>query len=292
MKSMTGYGKGVASENERTLTIELRTVNNRFLELPSRIPKALLGCEDIIRSVLQSKLSRGTVDLFAQYENSAGEYKVRVDAALAAEYVRAAAELSKTIGKDLPGAYEISHLMRAPEVVRPEAVAEDPQLVRRLTEKALSQAVAALNAMRETEGAAVRDDLKRLVGNIASMLEKAELRAPAVVEEYRERMKARISEILAGVQIDEARLLNETAFFADKADINEEINRLKSHIAQFNACLTADGPQGRKLDFISQEMNREINTMGSKSNDSELTSTVIEMKNELEKVKEQIRNVE
>ncbi len=293
MKSMTGYGKGVASGNGRTLTIELRTVNNRFLELPSRIPKALLGCEDIVRRVLQTRLNRGTVELFADYENGAGEYRVRVDYALAAEYVRAARTLTERLGRDaVPGEYELSHLMRAPEVAKPEAVAEDPELVRRLTEAALSAAADALSAMRETEGAAVRADLSRLVDTIGAQLAEAEKRAPAVVAEYRDKLKARMTEILSGVQVDEARLLNEVAFFADKADINEEISRLKSHIAQFKACLDADGPQGRKLDFISQEMNREINTMGSKSNDAALTQTVIAMKNELEKIKEQIRNVE
>lgn len=293
MKSMTGYGKGVASENGRTLTIELRTVNNRFLELPSRIPKALLGCEDIVRRVLQARLNRGTVELFADYVNGAGEYRVRVDYALAAEYVRAAQALSERLGRDaLPGEYELSHLMRAPEVAKPEAVAEDPELVRRLAETALLAAADALSAMREAEGATVRDDLARLVRNLNAQLAEAEKRAPAVVAEYRDKLKARMAEILSGVQVDEARLLNEVAFFADKADINEEISRLKSHIAQFTDCLDADGPQGRKLDFISQEMNREINTMGSKSNDAALTQAVIAMKNELEKIKEQIRNVE
>ena len=290
MRSMTGYGKGVATENEKTLTIELKTVNNRFLELPSRIPKVLLGCEDIIRTVLQNALSRGTVELYANFTNGAGAYKIGVDYDLAAEYVHAAEELQKRLS--VGGVYGISDLLRAPEVARLEAVGEDPELLRKLTEAALTQAVAALNTMRAAEGAAVQADLDRLIAGIEALLETAAARAPLVVSEYREKIKTRMTEILSGVEVDEARLLNEVAFFADKADINEEINRLQSHIQQFRKCLTSDGPQGRKLDFISQEMNREINTMGSKSNDGTLTKTVIAMKNELEKIKEQIRNVE
>lgn len=290
MRSMTGYGKGVATENEKTLTIELKTVNNRFLELPSRIPKVLLGCEDVIRSVLQEKLSRGTVELYANFTNGAGAYKIGVDHNLAAEYVHAAEELQKRLS--VGGVYGISDLLRAPEVARLEAVSEDPELLRRLTQSALTQAVTTLNSMRAAEGASVQADLERLTAGIETLLETATTRAPLVVSEYREKIKARMTEILDGVAVDEARLLNEVAFFADKADINEEINRLQSHIQQFRKCLTADGPQGRKLDFISQEMNREINTMGSKSNDRILTNTVIAMKNELEKIKEQIRNVE
>ena len=146
--------------------------------------------------------------------------------------------------------------------------------------------------MRGVEGATIREDLSKLIGNIDSALTKAEKRAPMVVEDYSGRLKARIEELLGSVQIDEARLMNEVAFFADKADVNEEISRLHSHIAQFRAALDSSDPQGRNLDFLSQEIGREINTMGSKSNDTELTNLVIYMKNELEKIKEQIRNVE
>lgn len=290
MKSMTGYGKGVAAEDGRTLTVELKTVNNRFLELPSRLPRVLLGCEDVIRKVLQARLSRGTVELYANYENAGGAVALRIDETLAGEYVRAAERLSELW--HVPGGYDIHDLMRAPDVVTQESVAEDPERMRRLTERALTDAVTALNAMRETEGATVKSDLARLVGNIEALLAEAIARAPQVVADYRDKLKARMAEALSGVEVDEARLLNEVAFFADKADVNEEISRLKSHIAQFHVCLDADEPQGRKLDFISQEMNREINTMGSKSNDTALTKAVIAMKNELEKIKEQIRNVE
>ena len=182
--------------------------------------------------------------------------------------------------------------MRTPDVIRISAEDDDEALVKELATKAATEAVKNLDSMRKTEGKTVKADLKQLTENIISHLETVVKRAPVVVSEYREKLKARISEALSGVEIDEARLLNETAFFADKADINEEISRLTSHINQFLHSIDSDEPQGRKLDFISQEMNREINTMGSKSNDTELTRCVVAMKNELEKIKEQIRNVE
>ena len=182
--------------------------------------------------------------------------------------------------------------MRTQEVIKIDSEAEDEQLLKTLAEKCTEGAVKELNRMRATEGKTIADDLAKIVANIGEALSKAEQRAPKVVEEYSQKLRAKITELLSGVEIDEARLLNETAFFADKADINEEISRLHSHIAQFTSALSSDQPQGRNLDFISQEMGREINTMGSKSNDTELTNLVVYMKNELEKIKEQIRNVE
>ena len=183
-------------------------------------------------------------------------------------------------------------LLKAPSVVTERAEEESEDELRDIVTKATEGAVEALDKMRIKEGAGVTKNLRDLADNIDEALKKVVGRAPLVVEEYREKLRTRITEALAGVEIDEARLLNEVAFFADKADINEEIQRLGSHIAQYRAATEADGPQGRNLDFISQEMGREINTMGSKSNDKTLTSLVIYMKNELEKIKEQIRNVE
>ena len=183
-------------------------------------------------------------------------------------------------------------MLRTNDVVKIDAEDDDEGLLKELVEKCAEGAVKELNRMRGVEGTTIRDDLNKLIGNIDSALTKAEKRAPMVVEDYSVRLRARIEELLNGVPTDEARLMNEVAFFADKADVNEEISRLHSHIAQFRAALDSSDPQGRNLDFLSQEIGREINTMGSKSNDTELTNLVIYMKNELEKIKEQIRNVE
>lgn len=291
MNSMTGYGKGTVTENGRELTIELKSVNNRFLEINSRLPKSMAACDDIIRRELQSRFKRGSIDVFFNYEfQGKGSRSVTVDMELAREYVKA----SKAIQNEfiLDNDFNTTALMRSPEVLKVELSKDDPEILERMVGECVKQAADSLQKMRETEGSSIKKNLAELENNILSLIKKVADRAPLVVDEYRKKLETRIKEALAGVELDEARLLNEVAFFADKADINEEISRLLSHLSQFAECLGANEPQGRKLDFISQEMNREINTIGSKSNDTELTSAVLAMKNELEKIKEQIRNVE
>lgn len=291
MRSMTGYGKGVLSENDRQLTVEVRTVNNRYLEVNCRTPRALSFIDDDLRREIKERLSRGTADVFVNYVNASADNKrLRVDGALAGAYSKAARELAAKYG--LENDYGVTALMREPDVVTIEAAEEDEAMLRGMVKKCLGIALDGLVAMREAEGATIQTDLAEKTDNIEGALKKVIKRAPEVVEAYRAKLAARIREALDSVDLDEARLLNEVAFFADKADVNEEISRLSSHLAQFRAALTAPGPQGRNLDFVSQEMGREINTLGSKSNDAELTKLVIYMKNELEKIKEQIRNVE
>lgn len=289
MKSMTGYGKCVVSEPTRSLTVEMKAVNNRYLEINVRLPKVLAPFENDVKSVIKSKLSRGSVDVFLTYVSEA-ESHIDFDEAAAKAYLDAAKTLAEKFG--VSGEYSVVDLLKAPSVVTERAEEESEDELRDIVTKATEGTVEALDKMRIKEGAGVTKNLRDLADNIDEALKKVVERAPLVVEEYREKLRTRITEALAGVEIDEARLLNEVAFFADKADINEEIQRLGSHIAQYRAATEADGPQGRNLDFISQEMGREINTMGSKSNDKTLTSLVIYMKNELEKIKEQIRNVE
>ncbi len=291
MKSMTGYGKGVVEADGRTLTIELKSVNNRYLEINSRLPKAMSGCDDALRREIQSVIKRGSVDVYFNYENVSESSKtVAVDMVLAKEYVAAAKKLRTEFCLD--DDFGTTALLRSPEVLKIEYGKDDPDMLVKMVSECAAIAVKELDKMRETEGATIRDDLNTLVKNIVNSLEKVVYRAPKVVEDYRRKLETRIKEALGAVEIDENKLLSEVAFFADKADINEEISRLSSHITQFIDCLKSNEPQGRKLDFISQEMNREINTMGSKSNDTELTNEVLYMKNELEKIKEQIRNVE
>ena len=288
---MTGYGKFVVTEQDRQVTVEMKSVNNRYLEINCRIPKALSAVEDAVKRTVKKYLRRGSVDVFFNYENNSVQgKKLTVDEVLAAAYVDAAKKLS--LEYDIENSFTVTDLLRTNDVVKIDAEDDDEQLLKSLVEKCAEGAVKELNRMRGVEGATIRDDLNKLIGNIDSALTKAEKRAPMVVEDYSVRLKARIEELLSGVPMDEARLANEVAFFADKADVNEEISRLHSHIAQFRAALDSPEPQGRNLDFLSQEIGREINTMGSKSNDTELTNLVIYMKNELEKIKEQIRNVE
>ena len=286
MNSMTGYGKFIVAESDRQITVEIKSVNNRYLDINCRIPKALSAVEDTVKRTIKKYLRRGSVDVFFNYENNSPQGK-RI---IADAYIEASKKLAAEYG--IENDFSVTDLMRTQEVIKIDSEAEDEQLLKTLAEKCTEGAVKELNRMRATEGKTIADDLAKIVANIGEALSKAEQRAPKVVEEYSQKLRAKITELLSGVEIDEARLLNETAFFADKADINEEISRLHSHIAQFTSALSSDQPQGRNLDFISQEMGREINTMGSKSNDTELTNLVVYMKNELEKIKEQIRNVE
>ncbi|MBR2989058.1 MAG: YicC family protein [Clostridia bacterium] len=289
MKSMTGYGKGVTNQEKRSLTVEMKSVNNRYLEINCRMPKALAPFEDLAKKEIKKVLSRGSVDVFFTYQSEL-EKSIEVDLATAQSYLEIATKLKKELG--VKNDITTVDLMKINGVVTETAGQENEEELAKLVAETVALAVQNLNKMRLIEGETVTADLKRLIDNIDGALDKAQKRAPLVVEEYREKLRERITNALAGVELDQARLINEVAFFADKADINEEISRLHSHIAQFNDALVSDGPQGRNLDFVSQEIGREINTMGSKSNDSELTALVIYMKNELEKIKEQIRNVE
>lgn len=291
MNSMTGYGKCVVLRDSRQVTVELKSVNNRYLEINCRMPKALAFLEDEVKKVIKKRLSRGTVDVFFNYENNSDEGKlITVDEALAAKYVEIARSLAEKYA--VKNNFDAAELMKTPDVLKIDARPEDEELLKSIVRECVEGAVTEMEKMRAVEGETVRADLMKLIGNIDEALAKAEKRAPEVVTDYAAKIKARVSDILGEIEVDETKLLNEVAFFADKADVNEEMSRLHSHIAQFKAALDASGPQGRNLDFISQEVGREINTMGSKSNDAELTAIVIYMKNELEKIKEQIRNVE
>ncbi len=291
MKSMTGYGKGVAEKDFRRVTIEIKTVNNRYLEINSRLPKTLISCDEKIRSIIRERVKRGSVEVYFNYDNNTESNKtIFIDSSLASQYVEVAKELSEEL--DLMNDVAISGVLRVPEVMKVETMDDDSEIIMALTEEAAKIAMDDLETMRIREGETTKEDFILLICKIESALFRIRELAPKVVDDYREKIKKRISEFLGEVEIDQARLLNEVAFFADKADINEEISRLGSHISQFRLCLSADEAIGRKLDFLSQEMGREINTIGSKSNNIEITNLVLEMKNELEKLKEQIRNVE
>ncbi len=292
MRSMTGYGKGSATKDRRTVTVELKSVNNRFTEVSCKLPKSLMYLDDVVQKLIKSRISRGSVDVYLTYENlSESSKKVTVDSALAREYVSAAKALRSEFR--LEDDFNVTALMRTPEVLSVTVSDDDRETVVELTKTAATEALDRLDAMRLIEGDGIRKDLTALVGNLDKYLALAEARAPQVVADYKKGLLTRVKELMEGYEPDEARVLNEVAFFADKADINEEISRLHSHIGQFRGiCEEKNAAQGRRLDFLSQEMVREVNTMGSKSNDITLTGYVVAMKNEVEKIKEQIRNVE
>lgn len=290
MKSMTGYGKGVASRDFREITVEIRAVNNRYLEINARFPKNFLACDELVRGLIPKYLSRGTVDVFFSYQNTKSTKGVTADFELIKEYQKLAEQINQELS--IPDDLSFCALMRNSEIIIPEQKVEDMDIILELTGMATIEALKNLDEMREVEGEAIFHDLMRLISELESYLDLSLSRAPIVVEEYRTKIRERVTEFLGEIEIDQARLLNEVAFFADKSDVNEELNRLSSHISQFKVAASTQLPSGRKLDFICQEIGREINTLGSKSNDIVLTGYVIEMKNILEKIKEQIRNVE
>ncbi|MBR3271218.1 MAG: YicC family protein [Clostridia bacterium] len=291
MKSMTGYGKGVAARDGRELVIELKSVNHRFLDIGIRVPR-MLGCtEDTIRKVLNTRLSRGHVDVFISYRNTREDAKsVRIDTQLLTAYVTAARQAPAHLG--LEDDLTLANVLRLPDVCEIVAADEDSDALIALADEATNAAVDALETMREAEGERLKAALQAGVDAMAAYRERILMRAPLVVEDYRKKLTERIESVLSDTEIDRARLATEIALFADRACIDEELVRLQSHITQFRAYLEASEPIGRKMDFIIQEMNRECNTIGSKANDTELTNAVLLCKAEIEKLREQIQNVE
>ena len=295
MLSMTGYGKGQASGDGYEVTAELKTVNHRFLDVACRLPRTLTFLEDTIRSTLRQRLSRGHVDVFLTVRREGlSDVAVRVDENLAAAYLNAASALA---GLPIPEKLSFSAQLRLPDLMALEGVLTvedadyDEALVRRLAEQALSAGCDQLTQMRAAEGERLRADLSLHLDAVARIRGDILLRAPQVPEEYRKRLAERIDSLLSEAA-DPVRIAQEAAIFADRCAIDEELSRLESHISQYRAFLDSDGEIGKKLDFLTQELNREANTIGSKANDAQISRCVVEMKAEIEKLREQAQNVE
>lgn len=287
---MTGYGKGIAEGNNRKITIELRAVNHRFLDIASKLPRGLNFCEDTIRKVLSKYLVRGHIDVYCSYEdNREGKAKIKLDTVIARKYQSIGAEL-ELLGfvNDLTA----SQVLRMPEVLTAQTEEDDDSIIQNLLEEAMESACEKLLEMRKTEGRILKNDLVEKFNFIAEITDEITKRTPQVSENYAEKLKLRIAESLQNVAYDEARMINEVAFFVDKSNIDEEITRLKAHIKHGLSIMDEEGAVGKKMDFLVQEMNREINTMGSKSNDFILTEKVLLAKNEVEKIREQVQNIE
>ncbi len=291
MLSMTGYGKGEYKAGGVELTVEVKSVNNRFLDLALKCPRIFLGLEDLVRGMVRESISRGHVDVFVTLSDKRErEKKLSVDLPLARAYMQAAATLKEAFPK-LGDDVTLSFLMRQSDVVREDE--EAPFADETLTEafkEALGLALSSHRAMRLAEGERLKKDLLVRVDEIARLRENITLRAPHVAEEYREKLLSRIKEYLDG-KVDEGRILTEAAVYADKCNIDEELTRLASHIEEFRL-IAGEEIVGRKMDFLIQEFNRECNTICSKSNDREITKCALAMKNEIEKVREQIQNLE
>lgn len=289
MNSMTGYGKGVAESAGRKVGVEIKSVNHRFLDMNIKLPRTLGFAEDIIRSEVKGAITRGHLDIYVNYERESGG-KISMDEQLARDYCTMAAKAAMkfSITNDL----SVSALFRMPEVVVVKEEDEDEEAVGKLVEQAVREALNGLSVMRAKEGEMLMRDFSEKLANISAFVDEVEKLAPVTVEEHKNRMRERITEMLGDVAFDEARLMNEAAFFADKVAVDEEIARLRSHIAHFRDICASGGALGKKLDFIVQEMNRETNTIGSKCSDSKIAQCVISAKCEIEKVREQVQNVE
>lgn len=291
VRSMTGYGRAEATLHQRTITIELRSVNNRYFDCTVKMPKAYLFAEDALKTCAQAAIARGKVDVFVSVDQKGAEdVAVGLNLPVAEGYVKALRTLGETFR--LTDDLSVAAMARFPDVF---VVEKTPPNFEELTADlcaVLREALARHTEMRLREGARLAGDLRQRLDALANLTSRAEERSPQVVSEYRAKLEQRMRELLDRTDIDEARLLTEAAIFADKTAIHEEIVRLCSHMEQVAALLEASEPIGRKLDFLMQELAREANTIGSKGNDLELARIVVDMKAEIEKMREQVQNIE
>lgn len=292
IKSMTGFGRGEYSDDTYTFNVEIKTVNHRYNDVIIRMPKQLTYLEENIKRYIKRDISRGRVEVYISMEyETESPVEVNVDISLARSYRSALENLLTELG--IEHKIGLEDILTLEDIVRTERKEIDEDLVWNCLSKALDIALENVMNMRKEEGSVLKEDIQCQLEKIESMLSKIEERAPFIVEEYRDKLRERIRELLDEEQgLDEERLNYEVVLFADKSDINEEIVRFKSHIRQFYKSMESKEPIGRKLDFLVQEMNREINTIGSKANDLIITNCVVDIKSELEKVREQIQNIE
>lgn len=291
MYSMTGFGKGTCAVDGREMTVELKSVNNRFLDISMRLPRSLSQLEEPFRRALQQRLSRGHIDVFVNYRNTRSDARaVRLDTPLMEAYVQQARKAAEALS--LTDDLALSRVLSLPDVTEIIPADEDEEALLSLGEQAVHLAIDALLKMRLGEGERLKQDLHSRIERMEEYAAAIEKRAPGVAEDYRKKLTERIEEMVKDTEVDRSRLATEIALFADRAAIDEEIVRLKSHLAHFNELLEVQEPAGRKMDFLIQEMNRECNTIGSKANDAALTDLVLLCKAEIEKLREQIQNIE
>lgn len=290
VNSMTGFGRGKAASDSFSVNVEIKSVNHRFCEMNIRMPRQLLKIEDKIKKIVNRHIHRGRVEVFI---GLVGEgiisRKIQVDWKLIDEYIQFIKQAQTKYGME--GSITLHDLLNRSDLIHIEENEVDNDELSELVIRAAGEAIAQLKQMRVAEGETLKMDLEAIIVQLETIVTDLQQDAPIVVQSYKERILKRVQEYVSG-QIDESRILTEVAIFAEKADINEEIIRLKSHIGQFKQTLNVHEPIGRKLDFLVQEMNREANTIGSKANDANIAKKVVEMKSLLEKLKEQVQNIE
>lgn len=291
IKSMTGYGVGTSEYNGKTFTVEIKAVNYRYSDFSVKLPRVYIFLEDALRKAAGEKIRRGKVDIFLNIEKGAKEGEcVSVNTSLAKSYLDALNALSEEL--EIPVSAKAETFLRIPDIFSVESEEEDPEAVSSAVLEALDKALIGFDEMRKVEGKKLYDDLCEHLSFIENATHEIEKYSPSIVTEYRKRLEDKMREVLENNTYDESRLMTEVAIFSDKVNVNEEVVRLKSHAEQFRNLIASDESVGRKIDFLIQEMNREINTIGSKSNDLTVARIVIDVKAEIEKLREQIQNIE
>ena len=291
LQSMTGYGRCEKETHGYRINIELKSVNNRYADISVKLPRYYSFLEEYIREYIKKYISRGKVEVFLRIDRTEeSEACVSVNHAFVKEYIKALSELRDTYS--LKDDISVSGVASYADSLSFERAVEDEDIVKSAVTEVLEEALSGYIQMRRGEGERLKADLEGKLEFIKSAVSRIEQLEPQVVAEYQARLEEKITALLAGAEVDKSRVLTEVALFADKAAVDEEMVRLRSHIKAFSECLEADGPVGKKLDFMLQEMNREINTTGSKANNIEISKIVIDVKYELEKIREQIQNIE
>ena len=291
LKSMTGYGRGAAGACGCDFTAEIRSVNHRYLDCSVRAPRLFVFLEDAVKACVSNRLARGKVDVFLNVDsNGADSVSIKLNRPVAAAYLDALRELKNDFGLD--GEPSVQLLSRMPDIFTVKKEEHDAEAVTAAAVQAVNAALDGLEAMRASEGERLCNSILSLMDEIGALVARIERRSEETLPEYRAKLEARMREVLDGCGVEETRLLAEAALFADRTAVNEEVVRLRSHLTGLAAMIRSKGAQGRKLDFLVQELNREANTIGSKGNDAELARMVVDLKSCIEKIREQVQNLE
>ncbi|MGI6113501.1 MAG: YicC/YloC family endoribonuclease [Mahellales bacterium] len=291
LKSMTGYGRGEKRSGDREVVVEIKTLNHRYTDFNIRMAKHLNFLEEDIKKHVQKLVFRGRIEVYINFRNGCSQpQKLSVNGSLAGEYIKVLKHIADHYNAELK--LDAQTIAQYPDIINVEEVPEDEDALRGIIFSALDEALDNLIAMRSREGSQMKDDIIMRLDAIEAMVDAIDKRSPEIVKEYRDKLNKRIQELIGQVELDQARLVNEVAFFAERSNITEELTRLHSHLIQIRSALESNEPVGRKLDFIIQEMNREVNTIASKSGDIDIINMVVGIKTELEKIREQVQNIE
>ena len=291
IRSMTGYGRFEVEQDGRKFTAEIKSVNHRYNDISIRLPRSMNYLEDKIRKTLLKKITRGKTDVYINFESfSDDDVNIKINEALAKAYVEKLEFLKSEFGLQSPDMLAL--VAKFADVISVEKVQDDEDIIWQILLPTIEGALDNFVSMREAEGEALKEDILKKASLIESFVEQVKERTPQIVEEYRQKLMAKLEEFLGNIEIDEQRVLTEVMIYTDKVCVDEEITRLLSHIDQLREILKSEDAVGRKLDFLVQELNREANTIASKSNDISLTKISVELKSEIEKIREQIQNIE